>query len=116
MTDRDLQDSIVGPVIDWQGLPYPGNIDIAHNTVIGNIQNVIVFLNLLVCHRPFHTGPGQFAVIVIRLREQPVIVLRLQLRYRSRIGSYRSGLVKAVPPVRYSGITDQTNPYKYDQA
>ena len=109
MTDGDLQDRIICPVIDGQRLPYLGNIDIAHDSRLSYIQDTIVFLDLSFCHRPFYAGLGKSPVVFFRFFKQPVIIFRIQLGYSGRIGSDRSGLMNAVPPVSNAGITEKAN-------
>ena len=116
MTNGYLQDSIICPMIDGQRLPYLGNIDIAHDSRIGNVQDTVVFPDVPFCHRPFYAGIGQSPVIFFRFLKHPVKLFRIQLGYGGRVGSDRSGLMKAVPPVSHAGIAEKADPDQDDQA
>ena len=115
MTNGNLQDSVICPVIDGQRLPYLWNIDVAHDPCIGYVQDAVVFLNLLFCQGPFNAGHGQFPVVFFRFFKQPVIIFRIQLGYSGRIGSDCSGLMKAVPPVSHAGIAEKADSDQDDQ-
>ena len=115
MADGDLQDRLIGTMIDRQGDTDTGNLDIAHNAVAADVQKFIIG-DLLLIRQDENVVPlPQVPVIGDSGLPHRGIFFGVDVGHLFGIGGDGPRLVQRVPVVGYRGIQYQGQANEEDQ-
>lgn len=109
MSDGDLQDRFIGPVVDRERHLDAGDVDVAHDAGAGDVEDAVVGLDLLVRQ---HEPPGLLHEVLVecfRLSPHAVEILFIHVCNLRGISCDRTGLVEGVPPVTEGRIHEQAD-------
>ena len=105
MSDGDLQDRFIGPVVDRERHLDAGDVDVAHDAGAGDVEDAVVGLDLLVRQ---HEPPGLLHEVLVecfRLSPHAVEILSVHICNFRRIPCNRPCLMERVPPVTEGRIS-----------
>lgn len=107
MADGDLEDALIGAVVNRERAFDCRNIHVTHNAGPGYIQGIAVFFLFLVREGKNTRAKADPAVKSPRSFQNRVIFRGIHRRYRIRVGGNGPGLVERVPIVTEAGIQQQ---------
>lgn len=115
MADGDLQHGVLDAVVDGQGDPDGRNLDIAHDAVAGDVQQIFVLPGFFLGGLIAVGVAAQRFVIGLRLCPNLLVGIIVHFSNCFRIAGNGPGLMEGVPPVAYGRVQQQGQPYKKDQ-
>ena len=115
MSDRDLQDRVVGTVVDGQEAIDLLDLDISHDPGAGDVQLPFIVRGLRRVELPEDAACSDPAVILPGALEHLIIEFIADVCDAVRIVCDGPGLMEAVPVVADTGIQHQGQPGKEDQ-
>ena len=107
MADGDLQNRLVRAMIDGKVTLYFGNLDVAHDAVVRNIQQGFIDLLLLLGHDKAACAVVQCFIVSACIRPNLVIRGIVQIGHLLGIAGDGAGLVERVPVIADGRIQQQ---------